>query len=301
MTDMFLADEGSVQDSLPLELFEFTLGAVVYRITSGTEDIVHDGEVWRVEAIARGPLQLVELGGEHGEHALTIALRIDHPIVKRWLKQGVPPKTATVTVYRKQVRSGIAERLWGGSIASIDCEDSEGTASVTVASMFGPPFRRRLPTITVGRQCSHVLYGAGCNLSRAGSGVDALPFKCTATATYVNGREVRFNLSTVPAGHAMRGDWLVFGELVHVASGERMTIADQDDVSPGISTVTLVTMQTQIVGLKAGDTIEAYAGCAHDVGTCHQKFANQVNYGGFPALPTRNPFFPTGLGVMEQT
>lgn len=300
VSELFLDDEASTEESDPREFYDIAIGATVYHLTSGSEDIEVNGIVYRAEAMERGPLELVQLGGG-SEQALTMKLRVDHPIVRRWFKQGIPPKSATVVAWRLQVRSGVVERFWTGDIASIDCEEKASETTLTIASLFGPPFRRRLPTLTVGRQCSHVLYGPGCNVSRAASNADGIPFLCTATVMYMTAREVRLDLSNVPADYFLRSNWLQFGELKHVASGERMTIADQADLNPGISTVTQVTLQMQIVDMKFGDAIEVYAGCAHEVITCQVKFANQVNYGGFPALPTKNPFFPTGLGVMEQT
>lgn len=299
MADPFLDDESSVQDSLAREIYEFTVGGIVYRMTSASHDITVDGEVYTAEAVSRSQVELVQLGGDSGGDSITISLRVDHPIVRRWLAQGVPPKVATVLVRRLQERSGLVERIWSGDIASVDAED--GSVKLTVSSLFSRAFRRRLPTLTVGRQCAHVLYGVGCNVSRTGSSPDAIPFRAVTTVQTANGRDVRLSVPTIPVAAVLRAKWLQFGELVHVASGERMTIVDQADVDPGHSDVTILTLQAHIYGMKVGDSVELYAGCDHTVTTCRDKFANQVNFGGFPSLPTRNPFFPTGLGVMEQT
>jgi hypothetical protein len=32
------------------------------------------------------------------------------------------------------------------------------------------------------------------------------------------------------------------------------------------------------------------AGCDHSVSTCAARFGNLANYGGFPFIPTKNPF-----------
>jgi len=32
------------------------------------------------------------------------------------------------------------------------------------------------------------------------------------------------------------------------------------------------------------------AGCDHSVSTCAARFDNLANYGGFPFIPTKNPF-----------
>ena len=51
-----------------------------------------------------------------------------------------------------------------------------------------------------------------------------------------------------------------------------------------------VTLSAPIPGLKAGDAFEAYPGCDHTLSTCADKFGNQLNYGGFPYIPVKNPF-----------
>jgi hypothetical protein len=53
---------------------------------------------------------------------------------------------------------------------------------------------------------------------------------------------------------------------------------------------TKVTILSAINGLKAGDIVEVYAGCARDLDTCLNKFNNTINFGGFPYIPLNNPF-----------
>jgi hypothetical protein len=300
MADPFLDDEASPQDNEARELYDITIGTNVYHHTSASRSVYVNGTLYTAEAIDRGPITVAQLRDGH-DAVMVVKFRVDHPMVRRWFQQGVPPKTASAVVWRQQVRSGEVERIWTGEVASIDADDADHVANVTLTSLLGEPFRRRLPTVTVGRQCAHVLYGAGCNLVRTDSSPSqGHPYKCSTTVLYFDGRNVRLDLSNVPANASYRSKWLQFGELVHLVSGERMSIIDQQDLSPGVSTVTTVTMQLQIVGMKVGDIIETYAGCSHDAGTCYDKFSNQANFGGYASLPTRNPFFPTGLGVMEQ-
>lgn len=39
-----------------------------------------------------------------------------------------------------------------------------------------------------------------------------------------------------------------------------------------------------------GSSINVYAGCPHSIDFCNRKFLNAVNFGGFPQVPTNNPF-----------
>ena len=39
-----------------------------------------------------------------------------------------------------------------------------------------------------------------------------------------------------------------------------------------------------------GQTVDVFAGCDHSLAICESKFANVINYGGFPFVPIKNPF-----------
>jgi hypothetical protein len=60
-----------------------------------------------------------------------------------------------------------------------------------------------------------------------------------------------------------------------------------------------ILLRAAIPGMKVGDNVTLSRGCDHTLAVCKNTFANVVNYVGLPARPTRNPFFPTGLGVGE--
>jgi hypothetical protein len=54
-----------------------------------------------------------------------------------------------------------------------------------------------------------------------------------------------------------------------------------------------LTLQAAISGMQIGDAVTITAGCRHDIQTCRNVFDNVPNYGGFPQLPTVNPFKPS--------
>ena len=51
-----------------------------------------------------------------------------------------------------------------------------------------------------------------------------------------------------------------------------------------------IVLSRPINGLITGDSCKIYPGCDHALATCKNKFNNLDNYGGFPWIPTRNPF-----------
>jgi hypothetical protein len=291
MSDDFLIDDASVQDSRPKELYEIVMGNTTFYYTSGERDVVVGGLVYTAIAIDRSAVVQPKAGDSP---AVEIELASDHPIIKRYYRMGVPPRKLSATIRCLQVRSGVVEQIWSGDVTSTASRGA--TSKLRVPSRTVESMKRSLPTITCGRACLHILYDSMCKISRAGSNGDAIPYRCTTTATAVNGREVTLDLSTVPAAYYARSHWTEGGEVVHVASGERQTVATQSDLSPGTGTITRLAMVLPIPELKVGDSIEVYAGCAHDIDNCAIKFANRHNYGGFSRLPSRNMFDPTHLG-----
>lgn len=294
----YLDDEASSAASEPRELLTLEVNpptGQVWRHTSATRDIDVNGVFFKAIAMTRGGIAVAMISG--GENGLEIVLPIDHALVKLYLRQGVPPSRIRATLQRLQLRSGEVRQLWTGDITSLSCV--EGTARFLVPAKTMETIKRMLPIITAGRACPHILYGeGGCHVVRTSS--FGPTFKLTTTVIAVSGREVRVDLSNVPTSNPHRALWTRFGELVHTASGERQSIADQVDLNPGVSTVANLTMFERIPDMKVGDSVDVYAGCDHTVLTCREKFANQLNFGGLPELPTKNPFVPNSFGIYQE-
>ncbi|MEW6169845.1 MAG: phage BR0599 family protein [Pseudomonadota bacterium] len=51
-----------------------------------------------------------------------------------------------------------------------------------------------------------------------------------------------------------------------------------------------ITLAAVPPGLSVGATVVLYPGCDHTLSTCESKFGNSANFGGFPFIPTKNPF-----------
>lgn len=271
----------------PREYYEIVVGATTYRIASGTQSMLVDGLVYVATPMARSTIPVVDASAES---ALELTLPVDHALARRYLQAGVPPQQIIVTVRRKD--GSTTKRIWVGEVTSMSVDDEGTEATFYCPSRAGSALERFLPTVTAGRKCPHMLYGDVCGVSRTDSGPSGLLHKVTTTVSLVNGRTVRVDLSTITATDPLRSKWAVMGELVHVASGERMTIVEQHDVGPGSSTVTNLDLQMPIPGMKIGDSIEVYAGCDWTILTCDEKFDNLPSHGGYTYLPVRNPFIP---------
>ncbi|MBA3457108.1 MAG: phage BR0599 family protein [Deltaproteobacteria bacterium] len=259
-----------METSQPREGIEIILPAVTYRLATGTRDLVINGQTFKAMAGNRSGIQIAHLEGR-GE--VTLSLPAAHPFVAKYMAGGVPPRLVLINIHRKQA-GGEVQTMWRGHVASMTFADH--VANFSVPSRPIAMLARRLPTFTVGRSCGHILYDSNCRVLRAS-------FQVTTTVVSANGRIVN-----VASMGVHPDSWAQFGEVLHVLTGERMTIVEQIG--------TTITVQQPIGEIKTGDAVEVYAGCDHTIGTCRDKFANVPNFGGLPNLPVSNPFFRNGLG-----
>ncbi len=276
MSDPFLVDEASVEDSQPREFYKIVQSeAVTYFIASGDRDVVYDGDTYVAEPIARTEVGLASTG----DFALSVRLPLSHGLCQRYLSAS-PPIRVFVTVYRKQLNSGVVEVIWQGNVTSLAANMKDHVADFQIPSRLSRAIGRLVPSIICSPTCPHVLYDRNCR-------ADDTSFKVSTTVTFVNGRT-----AIVASISPFIGDdtFFPFGDLLHVPTGERMTIFEQSNLT--------MQMQQPIPDMKAGDAVVLRAGCAHDVGTCHAKFDNQVNFGGQPQIPTTDLWMPgNGIGI----
>jgi hypothetical protein len=270
--DPYLDAEGSVESSQPREFYEIVQSAAVtYRIASGTRDIIYNGNTFTASPLARTELP-VDVITQHA--SLTLAIPLSHPLVQRYVQLSSPPRQISVTIYRRQLGVG-DEVMFLGLVTSMGIQGH--IAKFMLESRFARMMSRRLPILTASRTCPHILYDANCQAIRP-------TYTVTTTVAFINGRTIDV------ASLASNADqWARDGELVHV----KIPVVNQ--------IATRLTLQSAIPDMLDGDAVTVSAGCAHDIITCRVKFQNQVNFGGFPQLPNRNPFAPNGLGVVEQS
>jgi hypothetical protein len=280
---LFETAEASIQDSAPREFFDIALPTVTYRVASGNRDLNIGGLIYTAIPVARGE---ISVDTAKSRRELELSLPINHAVAQRWTLQGLPPAQITVTAWRLQDGAGEYERVWLGRIIAMTADGV--IAKFRVTSRAGEVALRQVPNVTIGKSCPIRLYGSLC-------GIDRNSFKITPSMISLNGRIVRVDMG---ASHGV--DWAEGGEFKHVPSGERVTIREQADVSPGVSTTADLTLRWAIPGMQLTDAIEIYAGCKRDETTCNTKFANRQNYRGLPEIPAASPLTQDGT-VSEES
>lgn len=279
MSDLYLAAESGIESSQPRELYEINQsGLVVYRVASGTRDVVYGGNTYTAQPSARTDLQL---SMTTGDVTLTFSLPLAHPLVQRWMASMSPPKNVTVTIYRQQLGVG-TERFFAG--VAISMGFARHVAKFTLQSDAQRQWSRMVGRV-VSRACGHFLYDKGCKVTRGFFGM-------VSNIAVIDGRNVTMT-TVAPLSGPGQTTYFPFGEFTHLPTGESQTIFGQFGER--------LTLQSPIPGMQVGDAVQLYAGCAHDMLTCHNKFNNEANFFGAYQLPTHDFFIPGyRLGVLTR-
>jgi hypothetical protein len=275
----FLQDEASAEAGEPREGIEIQHGPTVYRIATGSRNVEINGNTFESSP---GNRDEVTVAMADTPRELQFRLPVSHPFAQRYLSS--PPQNVRLTVWRKQMRSGAVESIWRGTISG--ASPSGHVITFRSPSLLQIHMERTVPALTVGRLCPYVLYDENCGVPPSRSDV-----KVTTTVASFSGSTV----TVATMGVGTPDQWAQYGSLLHVPSGERMTITSQVG--------TLLTLRRPIFELRDSDAVVVFAGCDHTInGTngCGPKFGNKDNFGGAPQLPRGNLFVPNGFGIVVQ-
>lgn len=264
----YIADETSVDGGEPIELYEFSSPVLTYRFTSFVEDVIHDTNTYRGIPISRSSLQ----GGTQED---TPSLEIRMPFNEQMISDyayNVSPNYLILTIYRMHKLTGDVITYWKGSVSSITIEDK--IAKIIIPSILGQKLGFPVPGTYYQGQCNHTLYGSRCSLFAALHKVDTTIVSVSQTAVVV-----------ASVGGAAYQHFKA-GEILRPADGERRLIINQSSTS--------LILNHPFPSLEAGQSVSIYAGCDHTPTMCRDKFANIINFGGHPFIPSIN-IFATGM------
>ena len=253
-----------------VELYAFEGASGSFRLTPHEFDVQIGGDRYERCPLERSALAL---GAEAAKSALELKLPPDHALVRHLLQ-------ATLTGEATAVRLRVAQRVglgdywalsgtrWMGRVLGVEVADDAARIRCESAQV---SLKRIGLRRLYSRACSHVLYSAACG---------ANPITAHAVVDTSDGRSV-WLAGGVPAAVAgmLAGGWL------QTPAGARHMI-----VSESPAGVELL----YPVPIAVGISVTLTAGCDHSTTTCAARFDNLANYGGFPFIPSKNPF-STGI------
>ncbi len=267
----YSAIESSAQSGRPVELYEFRNGTEYFRYTSADGDVVYGGNTYTAAPISRGT---VEATSETARLALEITCARDLPVLDLFALSP-PEEVVAVTLRRLHAGDGEAITLWLGRVLNVTL--NVGAAEIHCESVYTSLKRIGLRRM-YQRPCPHVLYGAGCGLSRA-------TWKAVKTVSVVSGPNITLGSMGSYADGYFAGGYFEWERSAGLF--ERRAIIGQSGA--------VVTIGFVIPGLAASDSVNIYPGCDHSIATCASKFSNSLNYGGIPHFTGKNPFNGTTL------
>ncbi len=274
--------ETSLSDGRPYFLYQFTEADQVSRFTSRAAAWTSAGSggteiTWEPAAVAHGDVvQTSEI--ERGRLELTWPM--SHPFARRFLAPlGNTPATLTIFRGHEQV-PGETVAHWKGRVVGAEVE---GQRILLQAESLFSTLRRPGVRAKYQRLCRHALYGRGC-------GLDIALHWQAGTVTEVAG-----NTATMPAAadHPdvwFRGGVLRFGPQLGFITGHAGDTLILSRPMPDLADA----VAAPEIDPETGDPLPILAdlapGCNLRAATCAGKFGNLANFGGFPAIPGRNPF-----------
>ena len=265
----FTDKEQSKAESAPIECYKFVGSFKTYRYTSAADALLLGGELYLPVPVKRNT---AKAGTQDDDNlSLELVFPFDADIVFDYAYALSPP-TLLLEAYRTQAdldTNTQFELFWKGKVRGFKVSGRQAT--IIVPSIFALALQGEVPNFYYQAPCNHVLYDDGCKVIRDNN-------KFTGEVDSINGREI-----TLLAAPTSTND-LAAGEIVNTRNGERRLI---------LSNVgSIVTVGFPFADLLAGDPVEMVRGCDHSfngAGGC-PKFANQLNFGGFPFIPADNPF-----------
>lgn len=259
--------ERSNYDGVPTTLYEFAIGDTTkYRYANGTEDVVLGGVTYLGVAVSdSGIIQ----SGETQNDDFTISLPANTSIAD--LFRGTPPSQQIFVIVREMHRGDAdAPVVWAGTVKS--GKRSKLTEFQIVCKTLTSSLNRMGVRLSWGRGCPHALYDRNCR-------VDKADYATLVQVTALDGAGFNATVSSLGNGY-LAGGFVEFEILPGVIDtrpieshvGDRINLLSASD------------------GIAVGMWMTVYPGCDRVTSTCEAKFNNLSNYGGFPHLPTKNPF-----------
>lgn len=259
--------ELSTHDGSPVEAYKFTGSFQNYYYTSAELGVTISGQAYTSALISRKAIRT----GTQEDSNLDLELEVpfDLPIVTDYAFQVSPPDL-TLEILRYHEGTDPASDwviIWKGIVTSFST--SGHRVKLLVPSIFSVILNGEVPSVYYQNMCNHVLYDARCKLVAAS-------YKQDTTITAVGTDTVDV------ADDGFADNYLQAGEIVNTTKGERRLIID--------NVADVITISFPFFNAEVGDNVSLYVGCNHAFSTCKTKFSNSLNYGGFPYVPSDNPF-----------
>lgn len=259
--------EYSLDNASPVELYLITQFTRTWCLTSYHEDITYNNQVYQSCQIDRGKISQSK---DILKDGLDITLPITHSLSKQFIQDMNDDNTTTITLFRGHIDDPDKQFIvyWKGRLMATSPQGSKVTFSCesVFTSIQRPGLRAKYE-----RTCRHPLYSSQCGLVKEA-------YRQSAIVTSISSDKRRIVYGGAGAGSG----YFIGGVIENNLNGRRLVL--EHDGSG------VVVINRPFNNLSIGDNIYLYPGCSHTWFECIGKFGNQLNFGGFPFIPDKNPF-----------
>lgn len=258
------------------ELYLFDTGGTRWTYTSGDAPVTYLGDTYEPVPIGRGGVEQTQ---DINKQDLQVKVARDNDMGLLHL-QYAPDSITALTVFVRE-EDGEFAVFWKGRVTGARADGSEITliCESEFTTMRQPGLRARFQ-----KNCRHAVYSRGCRLDFESHGT-------YAAITAINGLTLTVpDAALQPTGYYLAGVVRLFGaiRMITAHNGSQITVARE---IPGAAEQLAATGYGLAYGLDYGAAaVKLFPGCDRARMTCHSKFNNIVNFGGFPWIPAINPF-----------
>ena len=257
--------ETSLDSGTPIELYEIVQGSVKWNFISGASELIRLGQLYVPSSITRDNVKQTT---DTFKDSMRITFPRDNLFASQYIAFA-PEDVTTVTIYRGHYGDPASEFIvyWKGRV--VGAKTSGNQIDIQCESVFTsikrPGLRARFEYT-----CRRTLYLKGCDVNRES-------YKLVGTISSISN-----GLILSVTGASSKPDGYYTGGMIISPDGvPRFVVAHTGDS---------VTLSRTVPNLAIGQSISVYPGCDHLKETCFNKFNNLNNFGGFPWIPSRNPY-----------
>jgi hypothetical protein len=251
--------------SKPVELYRFTQDSTVWTVTSGNKKQAYNSEIYLPISIGHAT---IKSSPNTNDSMLEVTVDLDNVMARGWFINIID---SVVNLQILRVDSGTVATVWQGRLTATKPDDSKLT--LVFDSGFSQVRRIGLRD-QYQKICPHVLYGRGCFKNKADVAI-------AGTVATISGSTV-----TVSAASSKPDGYFNAGMIADSAGVLRF-------VTSHVGTVLILTRPLD--SLTVGMSVNLYPGCARTTAACKDKFNNLANFGGFPWIPSVNPYDGTPI------
>lgn len=254
----------SARGGSPVQLFTFTgRDSTEYYTNYDLPLIVDDNHYVAVDIQPGKP----QVDGTFDADFLSLKVPTTFPIVQRFAVLSPNYRTfVDISEYHTTDPDEEIFSIWYGVVRGVKINSIQSEINLESGkSLFARLGLRRI----YQNLCNHILGDDECR-------VNLEMYKTISTVTFAQGLTIKS-----PQFASKPDNWFAGGKLVTTRDEQRLVVKHVGD------TITVLAPFPKD-SLNINDTVNAYAGCAHDWGTCIGKYGNEVNYGGFPWMTEEN-------------